>query len=186
MANVKGNQIKARMSLVRDKYGEDALEQVLASLSEEDQTVMRGTISSIGWYDFWMYARFDQAIIDILEQSKSSLFEELGRASAEENLNGVHSKFIDPPDPLSFMQKTKIIYSFYYDTGYREWEETSPTSGFMVTHDAETYSAADCLTVVGYFKKGLEMCGAKDVEIVEEECRAKDGSVCRYRVSWNK
>jgi hypothetical protein len=42
----------------------------------------------------------------------------------------------------------------------------------------------DCLTVVGWYRHALEMCGAKGVTIVEEECRAKGGGVCRYAVSW--
>jgi predicted hydrocarbon binding protein len=55
----------------------------------------------------------------------------------------------------------------------------------FTTYDAETFSAPDCLTVVGWYRKALEMCGVKGVKIVEEECRAKGGAVCRYRVSWD-
>jgi hypothetical protein len=38
--------------------------------------------------------------------------------------------------------------------------------------------------VVGWYRKALELCGVKGVKIVEEECRAKGGAVCRYRVTW--
>ena len=186
MSKVKGNQIKARMSLLKERYGEAGLEKVLASLSEEDQAELRGVIMNVGWYDFWLAARFDQAIIDVLEQGQSSLFEELGRASAKENLQGVHKNLLEPREPLAFMQKTRIIYTFHYDTGSREWEESGPTSGYMVTRDAETYSVADCMTNIGYFKQGLELCGAKNIVIVEEECRAKGGAVCRFRVNWDE
>jgi hypothetical protein len=39
--------------------------------------------------------------------------------------------------------------------------------------------------VVGWYRKALEMCGLTGVQVVEEECRAKGGAVCRYRVAWN-
>ena len=72
----------------------------------------------------------------------------------------------------------------YYETGRREYRQTGDTEGVLTTYEAETFSTADCLTVVGWYRRALQMCGAKDVEVVEEECRAKGGTVCRYRVSW--
>jgi len=56
--------------------------------------------------------------------------------------------------------------------------------GVLTTYEAETFSAPDCLTVVGWYRRALELCGAGSVRVVEEECRAKGGTVCRYRVSW--
>jgi hypothetical protein len=29
------------------------------------------------------------------------------------------------------------------------------------------------------------MCGATNPRVVEEECRARGGNVCRYRLSWD-
>jgi len=55
----------------------------------------------------------------------------------------------------------------------------------LTTHDAAIFSAPDCLTVIGWCKRALEMCGAKSPRIVEEECRASGSAVCRYAVSWN-
>ena len=54
----------------------------------------------------------------------------------------------------------------------------------LTTYDAETFSAPDCLTVVGWYRKALEMCGVPGARVTEEECRAKGGAVCRYRVRW--
>jgi len=38
----------------------------------------------------------------------------------------------------------------------------------------------------GWYKEALKMCGAKNVVAVEEECRAKGGSCCRYRFQWKQ
>jgi hypothetical protein len=38
--------------------------------------------------------------------------------------------------------------------------------------------------VIGWYRRALEMCGAEGVSIVEDECRARGGEVCRYRVEW--
>jgi uncharacterized protein (TIGR02265 family) len=86
--------------------------------------------------------------------------------------------------PQAFLARAPMIYSFYYDTGRREHRAVGPKEAVLTTYDAETYSAADCLTVVGWHRKALEMCGATGVEVVEEECRARGGNVCRYRLRW--
>ncbi len=91
---------------------------------------------------------------------------------------------VEPGNPQAFMKKANIIYQFYYGVGHRTYEESGFTSGVMVTHDADTFSAVDCATVIGWYKEALAMCGAKNAKVAETECRAKGGSVCRYEVSW--
>ena len=77
------------------------------------------------------------------------------------------------------------IYSMYYEKGRREYQKTGDKSAVLTTHDAEVFSAPDCLTIVGWHRRALEMCGAAGVRVVEDECRAKGGSVCRYSLNWD-
>lgn len=66
------------------------------------------------------------------------------------------------------MAKAPTIYGFYYDTGRRTYEPTGPTSGVVTTYDARSFSSIDCLTVLGWHKQALEMCGATDIAAEEE------------------
>ena len=109
----------------------------------------------------------------------------VGAASAEKNLTSVHSGYLTRADAHAFLAKSPSFYSLYYETGRREYTRVGPKEGVFTTYEAETFSAPDCLTVVGWYRKALEMCGVKGVKIVEEECRAKGGAVCRYRVTWD-
>jgi hypothetical protein len=96
---------------------------------------------------------------------------------------GVHRGFLVPGDPQAFLAKAPLIYSYYYDAGRRDYEKVGEKEALLSTRDAETFSAPDCLTVVGWYRRALEMCGAASPRVVEEECRAKGGGVCRYRVT---
>ena len=66
--------------------------------------------------------------------------------------------------------------------------ETGQRYGYTVkdgtTYEAETFSKADCLTVIGWYKRALELCGANNPRVIEDKCRARGDEVCRYRVSW--
>jgi uncharacterized protein (TIGR02265 family) len=181
---VKGNIVKARIGFVRERFGEAGWQKVLAALPARDQEQLKSAMN-VAWYDFELSDRLDKAIVTALGGGDTRLFEEMGRASARENLTTVHTGFLHPADPQKFMAKAPSVYAFYYDKGRRTWEPTGPNSGVMTTYDAETFSAADCATVVGWYKEGLSMVGARNVRIVEDQCRARGAPVCRYQVSWS-
>ena len=181
---VKGNILKARVAFVKERFGGTAWDRVVCTMSAQEQALLSGAVN-VGWYPFELGRRLDEAIVAVLGGGKTAVFEEMGRASARENLTTVHKNFLEPRDPAAFMQKTAMIYRFYYDTGRRTWEATGPTSGVMTTYEAQTHSAADCATVSGWYKEALAMAGARDVVIVEEACRARGSEFCRYRVSWS-
>jgi len=181
---IKGSIIKSRIEFVRKEFGEAGLSRIMDSLPEEDQKIL-GRLVAVAWVDFAVGKRLDEAIVKELGGGGTRVFERLGEASAEVNLSTLHSAFLAPGDPQAFLAKAPQIYRLYYDVGWREYEATGEREGVLTTHDAETFSKPDCLTVVGWYRKALEMCGAKNVRIMEEECRAGGGHVCKYRVSWS-
>jgi len=183
---IKGLIIKARKDFVENHFGEGSWNKVLEALSAEDREELGDLVVTAKWYPFEIGERLDQAIVDVLGEGDKKIFEEIGAESARSGLGKVHQSFLEPGDPQGFMKKAGLIYKFYYDTGHREYEQTGPTSGVMTTYDAETFSAMDCLTVIGWYREGLRMCGAKNIKIVEEECRARGGPHCRYRLEWNE
>ena len=180
---IKGSIIKSRLEFVRRELGDDGLSKIIDNLPEEDQKIL-GRLVAVAWVDFEVGKRLDDAIVKSLGGGSTRFFERLGEVSAEVNLTTLHSAFLTPGDPQAFLAKAPQIYRLYYDVGWREYESEGEREGVLITHDAETYSKPDCLTVIGWYRKALEMCGAKNVRIMEESCRATGGDVCKYRVTW--
>jgi uncharacterized protein (TIGR02265 family) len=183
MQQIKGTVLKSRLAFVEEHGGPDALQRVLASLSAEDQRDL-GQVLPVKWYPFELGKRLDDGIVAVLGGGQPAFFLKLGEASAERNLGTIHRGFLAPGNPHGFLSKAPVIYSLYYETGRREYQKVGEREAVLTTHDAETFSAPDCLTVVGWHRRALELCGVTGVEIKEEECRAKGGQVCRYRITW--
>jgi uncharacterized protein (TIGR02265 family) len=183
MQEVKGSVLKARLAFVEQHAGNDGVAKVLAALSDDDQKALRA-VSAVGWFPFELGKRLDDAIVGALGGGRLEFFETLGEASAETNLTGPHKAYLTPGKPHAFLGYTPKIYDSYYRTGRRVYEKTGDTSAVLTTYDAETFSAPDCHTVVGWYRKALQMCGCENVTVVEDECRARGGTVCRYRLSW--
>jgi hypothetical protein len=181
---IKGSILESRLQFVKDRFGEQAVEDVISALPPSDQATLRKPLNGAGWYHFQTGQKLDDAIVQVIGKGDASLFEEMGAASAQLSLSGTQKFYLDLGNPQGFMLRAPLIYHVYYDKGWRDYKPTGPSTGMMTTYDAETYSAADCMTVMGWYKQALRMCGAKDVDISEETCRARGGDYCRYLVSW--
>jgi hypothetical protein len=182
--NIKGSVLLARRAFVQKHFGRAGWDSVMAALPADDQAALTGMVLSVGWFPFKVGERLDEAIVRVLGGGDEQVFERIGRNSAEENLAGAHRHFLVSGDPQGFLRQAPDIYKFYYDSGYRTYEPTGPTSAVLTTYEADTFSRVDCLTVIGWHARALEMCGAHDVRISEEECRARAGAHCRYRIEW--
>jgi uncharacterized protein (TIGR02265 family) len=181
---IKGTVLKSRLAFVEERFGPEALTRVLDTLPAEHREALKAVLS-VKWYPFELGKRLDDAIVQTLGAGDPAFFERLGAASADKNLTTVHQAFLAPGDPHAFLAKAGAIYALYYESGRREYQRTGEREGVLTTYDAETFSAPDCLTVIGWYRRALELCGASNVRIHEEECRASGGAVCRYRVSWD-
>jgi hypothetical protein len=183
MQQIKGAVLKSRLAFVEQHSGKEGLQRVLATLPDVDQRTLRMLFTS-NWYPFELGNALDQAIVTVIAGGDPEFFERLGEASAASNLAGIHSGYLTRGDAHGFLAKAPSIYSLYYESGRREYQAVGPSEGVLTTFDAASFSVPDCLTVLGWHRKALEMCGVPGVQIVEEECRAKGGMVCRYRIRW--
>jgi hypothetical protein len=187
MISIKGSVLRTRLALVEDLAPKDGLDRVLLRLTPGEREALTSLLAS-AWYPFELGKRLDEVIVEVLGGGRPEFFEKLGEASADKNLGpgGVHRGFLLVAGDLhAFLAKTPLIYSYYYDQGRRDYEKVGDHEAVLTTRDAETFSAPDCLTVVGWYRRALAMCGARAPRVVEEECRAKGGSVCRYRLRWS-
>lgn len=183
MQQIKGSVLKGRLHYIEEHWGRDAIQQVLAALPAADAAKLR-LVLTLKWYPFALGEALDEAIVSVLGNGDTGVFDKLGEASAETNLSTVHRSFLTPGRPQAFMAKAPQIFQLYYEQGHRTYEQTGEHSGVLTTYDAEVFSAPDCLTVIGWYRKALTMCGATEVRIEHPQCRAKGADVCRYALSW--
>jgi uncharacterized protein (TIGR02265 family) len=183
MQQIKGAVLKSRLAFVEEHFGKEGLQKLLAAMEPDEQRTLR-MLFTANWYPFTLGKRLDDAIVRVLGDGKREYFERLGEASAQKNLTTLHSGYIATGDPHAFLQKAPAIYAMYYETGRREYQKTGEREGVLTTHDAETFSGPDCLTVIGWYRRALQLCGVEKPVVAEEECRARGGRVCRYRVRW--
>lgn len=184
-ARIKGSVLITRLNLLMKQGGMGRLQQVLQRLPPADREILEGVIMPIGWYPLALNIRLDAAIAHVLSpRDRDKAFVEMGRASAEEKLNGPHHVFIRKGDPHFLLSHAPEIYRLYYAVGARSYEKTGPHSAVLRTVGAESVTEADCLTIVGWYERAIEMSGGRDVRIVHTKCRARGNGHCEYHCAW--
>jgi len=180
---VKGGALLSRLAFVKDSRGDDAVQRVLARLPDADRAACTPLLTG-SWYPFELNQRLDEAIAAEMGMGEQ-VFLVMGEKSAMHNLGGAHRAMLSAGDPHGLLRRTPQIYSMYYDTGRRTYDAAGDRKAILRTYDAPTFSRHDCLTVVGWHRKAIEMCGGKNAKVVETKCRAAGAKLCEYVCEWS-
>ncbi|HUL59087.1 MAG TPA: TIGR02265 family protein [Anaeromyxobacteraceae bacterium] len=182
---IKGNVLLARLEFVRGRGGEPAVSAVLGRLSRRDQDVLRGQILPIAWYPLELSLRLDEAIAAVLSpENRARVFVEMGRASADADLGGAQRHLLEEGDPHFLLSNAPRVFSASHTVGRSEYQRTGDTSAVIRTHDADGATAGGCLTAAGFYARGIERSGGKDVKVVETRCRTRGDPCCEWRCEW--
>lgn len=184
---VGGNIIYSRRAFVIERGGEALWKRVLARLPAADAATLNKVILVISGYTLSLNAALDRAIAaELSPGDPDRVFLEMGRASAESNLGGPQKAFVRPGDPHHLLECSELIYSYYYSVGRRTYQRTGPASGVLTTHEAAPTTPGDCLTVVGWHERAIELSGGADARVLETKCRHRGDDVCAYACSWKE
>lgn len=184
-AQVGGNILYARRQFVLDRGGDALWDRVVSRLPAEDARILHRTMLVTAKFPLALNLRLDAAIAEVLYPGEPQrAFLEMGRSSAEVNLRGSHRGFVAQGDPHHLLGFTESIYSYYYVEGRRTYQKTGPNSAVLTTHDAPPSTPGDCLTVVGWHERAVELSGGTNVVVSETRCRSRGDQVCEYHISW--
>jgi uncharacterized protein (TIGR02265 family) len=180
--NVKGNLLRSRLLYVMLNFGSDAWSRVLARLSESD----RGQLAEIKvdqWYPVEALDRLDRAIAEELGEKVEEVFERLGEFSATATLSGPYSSLLNP-DIHSFLAQSALIHRSYQDFGEARYEPLSETSGSLLIRYEVAPPASFCISGSAYFRRAVELCGARAARISHPRCSARGDPVCEFHITW--
>ncbi|HVG59514.1 MAG TPA: TIGR02265 family protein [Hyalangium sp.] len=185
-SRIKGTVLISRLNMVRQNGGQARLEEVLRRLPSADQALLRKMILPINWYPLELNLRLDAAIAEVLSpEDQARAFMEMGRASAEENLKGAQHVFVRQGDPHFLLSQAPQIYRFYYAVGSRTYEKVGPKAAILRTYGAENVTETDCLTIVGWHQRAIELSGGHSVRVTHTQCVATGASHCEYMFQWD-
>jgi uncharacterized protein (TIGR02265 family) len=184
-SRIKGGVLISRLNMLRHHGGQVRVDEVLRRLPPEDQALLRKMILPVAWYPMELNLRLDSAIAEVMSpEDKRKAFIDMGRASAEEALHGAQHVFVKPGDPQFLLSQAPQIYRFHYAVGSRTYEPAGANGAVLRTFGAENVTETDCLTIIGWHERAIELSGGRTVNTTHPLCRARGAPHCEYHFTW--
>jgi predicted hydrocarbon binding protein len=181
--HVKGAMVRAHLQFVRDRLGEPAVEQTLATLPPSAAAEIHSVLSST-WCAFETLILLDRAIARVAGQDERKLMRELGRYSAEINLKTVYRAF-RRDEIHDFFRRSATLHKQFQDFGICEYEQLGPSQARIRIREAACFSPAYCASEVGYLEQVIAIHGGTDARISESTCQCAYDAVCMFELHWH-
>ncbi|GEM_PF-2435225 len=170
---------------VCERGGAAAWLGIWRSLSEEQQKDYKRCIE-----DRWCSYRL---LIDIVSLGAKVFSEGLvkfagdfGAYEVEKDIPQIYRMAARLGGPGLLVLESNRLWKRYHRTGCIKHYDVFPNSVRSQVIEWEGGDPCLCALVAGYVRRGVELCGAKDVEVVHTRCRFRGDTVCEYFVSWGK
>ncbi len=178
---VKGTKITSKLEFVRTVFGPEAVDRLLAALPEQDRAEARGLLE-FAWYRQDLYDHVVDTIRTLLAGGDPAVFERMGRYSAEHQLGGSYKASLKP-DIVKSLRNQAPVHAMLNDPGRMEVEFPRDGECRLIV-SAPKSSAAGCAIARAFYKRALELQGARDIAVLEPRCSAMGAPACEFHLSW--
>ena len=184
MVEIKGTVINDTIDAIKKTYGEEVYLQIIDGLNENDKTYFQKTFLTIGWYDIDAFTRFlHQNIIVTANGDEKELIKRT-EIVVEKQLKGLYRFFIRIGSVEFVLKKLSNVHSSYFKgvsielLSLTDNEAKIRYDGFEKQHNIIGYN------IIGFYKKALELSGAKDVHVTFITQIAEDKGYCELLLTW--
>ena len=163
MVQIKGSAIKETIAQVKSRAGEDAFQKILGLLDEETRKICKSEIYSSSWYPLELFTRFLEVEIRVLADGKEEMVTRGSEAIIEKQLRGIYKAFVKLGSPEFVIKRIAAVHATYFQ-GVPIEVHLQGTGKALVRYTGfEKQHRVMGFAIIGFFKKALEISGAKDV-----------------------
>ena len=165
MVQIKGSAIKETIDQIKSRAGEAAFQKILGLLDEETRKVCEGEIFAFNWYPLDFFARFLEIEIRILADGKEEMVTRGSEAVIERQLRGIYKAFVKLGSPEFVVKRIAAVHATYFQGVPIDVQLQGNNRALVKYTGFEKQHRLMGFAIVGFFRKALEISGAKDVVI---------------------
>jgi hypothetical protein len=165
MVQIKGSAIKETIDQIKSRAGEEAFQKILGLVDEETRKVCAGEVFSSTWYPLDLFTRFLEIEIKVLADGKEEMVTRGSEAVIERQLRGIYKAFVKLGSPEFVIKRIAAVHATYFQGVPIEVQLQGNNKALVKYTGFEKQHRIMGFAIVGFFKKALEISGAKDVVI---------------------
>jgi hypothetical protein len=184
MTGIKGTALIDTIKAIKARAGEAELAKILQHLDGEAKTIFESPILPSAWYPLDAFVDFLEA--DIRETAGGDREALIARSEKviEAQLRGIYKIFIKLGSPEFVIKRISAVHSTYFK-GIQIIPELEDSNravikyvGFKSGHEIMAY------VIVGFYRKALEICGAKQVAVNFTIPISAGGAYAEMIITW--
>lgn len=161
-AQVRGSFVLAATDYVRQSHGNDSLQRIFSELPPEARSRVQSSNIATTWLPVRYYDAVLRTIDRFLGRGDGSIANVLGAAAAEHDLPGSLRAFLHVATPSMAAERIPLLWRIYHSGGHLEIEPGTNSCQIEVV-DLVPDTFLHAMAMAGFYKKMLELAGARDV-----------------------
>jgi uncharacterized protein (TIGR02265 family) len=184
---VKGALLLARLRYVRG-LGVERARAIRAALPPEcGEALDERRLLPADWYPAELMLKLDAAIADEAGGvDRAVVLVAMGQFSAQASFGptGALRTFAGQNDPHALLREVPRLHAGLAGAGPRGYARVGDRAALLRAVKGHRNEGGDCLSNVGWLQRAIELCGGREVRVVETACIGRGGSCCEYRCEW--
>jgi hypothetical protein len=185
VVQIKGSAIKETIEQVKHRAGEPALRKILDLLSQEDRTILQAEIFTSSWYSLDLFVRFLELEIRILADGKEEMVTRGSEAVIERQLRGIYRAFVKLGSPEFVIKRVAAVHATYFQGVSIDVQLPERGRALIKYVGFEPQHRIMGFAIIGFFKKALEISGAKNVVIYFPTPIEEGGEYTELSLAWS-
>jgi hypothetical protein len=185
MVQIKGSAIKETISQIKSRAGEQAFQKILGLLDEETRTICQNEVVSSSWYPLDVFTRFLEVEIRVLADGKEEMVTRGSEVIIEKQLRGIYKAFVKLGSPEFVIKRIAAVHATYFQGVPIEVQLQGHGKAVVRYTGFEKHHRIMGFAIMGFFKKALEISGAKDVVLCFTVPIEEGKAFSELSISWS-
>jgi hypothetical protein len=185
VVQIKGSAIKETINQIKSRSGEEAFQKILGLLDQETRTIFQNEVFSSTWYPLDLFTRFLEVEIRVLADGKEEMVTRGSEAVIERQLRGIYKAFVKLGSPEFVTKRIAAVHATCFQGVPIEVQLQGHAKAVVRYAGFEKQHRIMGFATMGFFKKALEISGAKDVVLCFTVPIEEGKAFSELSISWN-
>ena len=182
---VKGNLMQSRIWYVRDRFGEQALDEIQAAIPSHAREIIKNPPMSFAWCSFGDMMDIDRAILEGPMRGDMTLMREFGGAIATHDLPALYRVLFKVGTPGFVLKRVGIVAATYVKESPMKGEGAGDNR-VVISQTGRTYPYYFCAYgVSGWFEAAVRLSGGRNITVTHDQCRHRGAAACHWDARWS-
>jgi hypothetical protein len=181
---IKGSGISNTLTFIKSKYGQVALDEVLAAMPDASRQSI-STALATGWYPVEYIGDLISAMKGTIGKGSSDFIYTASTEAAKATFNLIYKVFFKLGSPGYIIGKVASVWRTLVNKGDLAVVEKSDKHIVVRLTDFPYKNSDYCgERLRGWFRAPLELSGCQITEAIHTACTSKGSPYCEWRFRW--